>query len=110
MTIAELKALVIEAEPWDEKTRAQMGRMAWQEYFSHSYRHARRDPDNCAACALQMRPEPNYSGWLRLFVQAGIRAPHTVMLREAGRARMENAAYFAALLRDIKTYQPGWIK
>ena len=112
LDVSELKALAETAEPWDEKTRTRLSKTAYQEYFSHSYQHPRRDPDNCAACALQVRKtEPNYSGWLRLFIQAGIPpARKQWALEEAERARAENPAYFAALLRDIKTYQPSWIK
>jgi hypothetical protein len=110
MTPDDLKEMSRNVEPWPEREAAQLSRTAWREYFVHSYAHgARRDPDNCQACALQMRPIPNYSGWLRLFIQAGIRAPRRVMLQEAERAQKENAAYFSALLRDIATFKPGWI-
>ena len=107
---AEVRTLTDAAEPWTDKEAAGFRQTAIREYYRHSYQHgARRDPDNCAACALQMRPEPNYAGWLRVYIQAGVRPNTRAALKEIERAQSENERYYQAILRDIRTYCPKFI-
>jgi hypothetical protein len=100
---------------WTFEESNRLERSARREYFEHSYQHGRRrDPDNCAACALQAGTGknwdgPNYAGWLRVYIEAGIRPNAKAALKEIERARTENPRYFDAILRDIRTYRPRFI-
>ncbi len=107
---AEIRALADAAKEYPHDLARNYSQTAQREYFKHSYQHGRRrDPDNCAACALQMLPEPNYAGWLRVYIQAGMRPNTKAALKEIERARTENPRYFDAILRDIRTYRPRFI-
>ncbi len=109
---ARIEAIRTLAELWPAWTEFEancFSLSAHREYYEHSYSHRRRDPDNCAACALQMYPEPNYSGWLRVYIQAGIRTNTRAALREIERAKKENPNYYLAILRDIRTWKPKFI-
>lgn len=111
----EIRTLADAAEIWTLDEANRLTRTARREYFEHSYAHGRRrDPDNCAACALQAGTGkgwegPNYAGWLRVYIEAGIRPNTKAALKEIERARTENPRYFDAILRDIHTCRPRFI-
>ena len=107
---ATIRAEAEKMRPWTPEETNTFTRTARREYLDHSYAHGRRrDPDNCAACALQVLPEPNYAGWLRVYIQAGIKPNTKAAFKEIERARTKNPQYFEAILRDIATYKPRFI-
>lgn len=64
--------------------------------FADHYNHRRPDPENCGSCALVIGgPEgPNYAGWARVYVEAGVSIPAKWRKAfEAERARTDNPAY-----------------
>lgn len=68
--------------------------------------------DNCGACALARagkdttdpNQRPNYSGWLRVYIQAGEAVPQAWLEAEMVESAKENPAYYNAIMRDIATH------
>ncbi len=117
-------------EPWPTDERRHLEQTAGQCLYSHGLggppycgdtAKERRDDENlcranCGACVLggyhdldddehDRRDGPNYSGWARIYVEAGRTIPRkwkAAFLRELDRT--DNALYLAALVRDIQTW------
>lgn len=113
------------AKPWDAKEANQL-RLTAQRLLRCDYPHGNAvlEKENCGACVLHgyqspsmkkdiklgLRPKedkytPNYSGWMRVFVQAYGNIPlkyHKGFMYEI--EHNDNQAYLDALKRDIVTF------
>jgi hypothetical protein len=104
--LSKIEALVNGVKVWDNTKARHYSQTAIQCLNDH-YPHTKRDPLNCGACALAMGDEtgPNYSGWARIYVEAGKHVPkkwHTAFLLELHRT--DNMPYVEALKKSIKTF------
>jgi hypothetical protein len=92
-----------------EQERSQLYNRASQ-CFRHYEGCRLKDPDNCSGCALRTGGEegPNYAGWARVYIEAGVRIPRkwkAAFLREL---RSPNLAYAEALLESIGEFGMAW--
>lgn len=105
--------------------REQLRRMAMQSLYSHGHSmsdKSRLTRENCGACCLNgyhPRGEkhdgrPNYSGWLRIYIQAGKRFDKNAAAIELAEARdggvyddytaSANLPYYNAILDDAEMF------
>lgn len=109
----------VAAEKWEAVEAQRMRRLALLQLTDHGHSWSFRDRDdrqltreNCAACVLNGygdRDEPgdrapNYAGWARVYVQAGNVIPKKYRAAFDAELASDNAAYAAALARDIATF------
>lgn len=104
-----------EVEPYVGTDRDQLRAIARQLMSRHDHSaEDARDPlvrENCSACVLSAPLKarrwrsPNYAGWMRVYVEAGVRVPADRIIREL--RRTDNLAYVAALKRDLVTFSIG---
>lgn len=92
-----------------QENPSELRRMAKQTMESHGHTKTQARQavvrDNCAACVLQAglkKFNPNYGGWLRVYIQAGIDVPADVVIKELN--AMENQAYKREVCRDLVTF------
>lgn len=120
-TIADARVMARGVAPWSDKERANMRRMAAMD-FRHDHKElhkirpaSERDlvRDNCAACVLEMvgrmpkktgKEPPNHCMWLRLYIQTGRAIPGGWFEAEMNENETRNPAFYAAVLRDIRTW------
>lgn len=77
--------------------------------FRHDYDHGiTPDPDNCGGCAIRglgtEDGKPNYCGWARCYVEAGISMPLAWKADFEAELNSGNAPYALALKRSIATF------
>lgn len=110
-------------EPWSDEEAAKLASLARQVLAGDAFHKRGHDGygadvltrENCGACVLAGyedpsgeqtvdRDGPNYAGWARLYVEA--RRPIPERWRQAFDRELhsDNAAYSAALARDIATF------
>ena len=90
--------------------REQQYRMAQREFYQHSYTHKRRDPDNCAACALQAK-DPNYAGWPLIYIAISRPMNKQAFGADLAYAAKENLPYFDNVRKHLEVFgHPGYVK
>lgn len=88
--------------PWGSGEEAKLRNTARYLMNNHGPHDDQLARDNCGACALGRF---DYAGWLRVYVEAGLRPiPRDRFVEELERARTENELYYRAILRDIATF------
>ncbi len=114
-TLQSLNHLIKDAQPWDAATARREALIARQlvNMHGHAFPADELTRENCGACMLKEgltqlihqrkhAERPNYAGWARAYVQAGVYVPWSALVREI--VGNDNAAYVDALKRDIVTY------
>lgn len=98
----------VPSDRWSGMEARALRAAAWQCLSKHSAHSDKLARDNCGACALVGRGAegsgPNYEGWARIYVQAGVEIPAKwgdAFLREL---HSDNASYSHALELDIATW------
>lgn len=104
-------------ERWTPKEARQHRLIAQRIYSVHDHNPSDRDKltrENCAACILHgYRPQdselkrsegPNYAGWARILVEAGVTIPAVWREAFAAERASDNHRYAEALERSILTY------
>lgn len=97
-----------------EHTKEEVSRMAKRllEHHDHQGHGTTLERSNCGACVLngygdQLNGKPyapNYSGWARVYVQAGRNIPNRYVEAFAEELKSENKLYADALREDIAYY------
>lgn len=83
--------------------------MAKREMYTHSYVHRGKDPDNCAACALNLK-SPNYAAWPLLYIAAHRPMPKKAFLDDVADASQDNLLYLQNIVEHLEEYgHPGWL-
>ena len=89
--------------------KTQIKKMAYNQYYEHSYKHKGKDPDNCSACALQTI-NPNYSGWPLIFIALGLKLRKKIFIEEISYnldpEKGNNLNYILNIFEYIRVF--GW--
>lgn len=93
------------AEAWNE-TEATHYRQTAMQCLRHDYEHKNPDPLNCGGCALRQGDSqgPNYAGWQRIYVEAGLVVPRKWKRAFFRAFNADNQRYADALARSCKTF------
>lgn len=83
----------------EQKRLVSTARGSWR-HGSHADQVAR---DNCPGCALEA-DNPNYAGWLRIYIQLGKPVSPEAYGAEIAAALDDNPRYYEAVMRDIATW------
>lgn len=72
----------------------------------HSYPHEGVDTDNCSYCALTQGGDdgPNYAGWARIYIEAGVAIPNRWREEFQKELNSDNRLYGYALRKSILTF------
>lgn len=95
------------AEPWNT-TEAEHYKRTAMQCLRHDYNHTKADPLNCGGCALRIGngSGPNYAGWQRVYVEAGLVIPRKWKRAFYSAFTGRNQAFALALARSCKTFTP----
>lgn len=96
----------------DEKRQLTLQAQRLYNHHEHEGTGTTLERSNCSACVLQGYSDrkngkpyaPNYAGWARVYVQAGIQIPVRYMEAFKQELKSKNTLYAKALREDIETY------
>lgn len=97
---------------WNEKEAQQLRAVSRQIVWESCRCDDALSRENCGGHVLRgvirkgvVTCEPNYAGWARIYVEAGILIKPELLAREL--ARTDNVLYVEALKRDLETFPQG---